>query len=71
MLDCFDMITRRSARILGLDDYGVAVGKAADLVVLDATDPADAVAAIAPPLYGFKRGRMTFRRPAAELLSPS
>ena len=71
MLDCFDMITRRSARILGLDDYGIAVDKAADLVVLDATDPADAVAAIAPPLYGFKRGRMTFWRPPAELLGPS
>ena len=70
MLDCFDMITRRSARILGLDDYGIAVGKTADLVVLDATDPADAVAAIAPPLFGFKRGRMTFQRPPAELLGP-
>ena len=71
MLDCFDMITRRSARILGLDDYGIAKGKAADLVVLDAADPAHAVAAVAPPLYGFKRGRMTFRRPPAELLGPS
>ena len=70
MLDCFDMITRRSARILGLDDYGIAVGKAADLVVLDAEDAAHAVAAVAPPLYGFKRGRMTFRRPPAELFGP-
>ena len=71
MLDCFDMITRRSARILGRDDYGIAPGKAADLVVLDATDGAEAVAAIAPALYGFKRGRMTFRRAPAELLGPS
>lgn len=71
ILDCFDMITRRSARILGRDDYGIAPGKAADLVVLDAADPAGAVAAIAPALYGFKRGRMTFRRAPAELLGPS
>lgn len=68
MLDCFDMITRRSASILGLDDYGIAPGKAADLVVFDA---AEAVAAIAPALYGFKRGRMTFRWPSVELLGPS
>jgi len=71
MLDCFDMITRRSARILGLDDYGVAPGKTADLVVLDARDPATAVAKLAPPLLGFKRGRQTFERAPVKLLRPS
>ena len=71
MLDCFDMITRRSARILGLDDYGVAPGKTADLVVLDARDPATAVAELAPPLLGFKRGRQTFERAPVKLLRPS
>ena len=71
MLDCFDMITRRSARILGLDDYGVAPGKAADLAVLDARDPATAVAELAPPLHGFKRGRKTFERAPVKLLRPS
>ncbi len=71
VLDCFDMITRRSARILGLDDYGIAPGRAADLVVLDTTDPASAVAELAPPLYGFKRGRMTFQRPPVTLFRPS
>ena len=71
MRDCFDMITRRSARILGLDDYGVAPGKAADLVVLDARDPAAAVAELAPPLHGFKRGRKTFERAPVRLLRPS
>lgn len=71
MLDCFDMITRRSARILGLEDYGVAPGKTADLVVLDARDPATAVAKLAPPLLGFKRGRQTFERAPVKLLRPS
>jgi cytosine deaminase len=70
-LDCFEMITRRSAQILGLDDYGVAIGNPADLVVLDAPDPAAAVTELAPPLYGFKRGRMTFRREPVELMRPA
>lgn len=70
ILDCFDMVTRRSAQILRLDDYGVEVGKAADLVVIDSADPGAAVAELAAPLFGFKRGRMTFRRHPAELLAP-
>ena len=34
-IECFDMVTRRSAELLNLDDYGVEVGKSADLVVID------------------------------------
>ena len=67
---CFDMITRRSAKLLRRDDYGVAVGKSADLVVLDCSAPEQAVAELAVPLYGFKRGRMTFARQPAELFRP-
>ena len=29
--DCFEMITRRSARLMHIDDYGLAVGKSAGL----------------------------------------
>src|SRR5262249_6650853 len=47
-----------------------AVGKTADLVVLDATDPEMAVAELAPVLYAFKRGRRTFTRASAELHRP-
>lgn len=68
--ECLEMITRRSARILRIDDYGVEAGRTADLVVLDAADPASAVAEIAAPLYGFKRGRMTFSRSPATLNKP-
>jgi len=67
---CFDMITSRSAQLLRLRDYGVQVGAPADLVVLDAPDRAAAVAEIAPPLMGFKRGRQTFERTPAVLLGP-
>ena len=69
--ECFELITRRSARLLRLDDYGVAVGKSADLVVLDCASPEAAVAQLATPLYGFKRGRMTFMRERLKLLRPN
>ena len=71
LAECFEMLTTRSARILRRDDYGIAVGNPADLVVLDATSTAQAVAEVAPTMYGFKRGRRTFTRPLPELHRPS
>jgi cytosine deaminase len=68
--ECFEMITARSARLMRRDDYGVEVGKTADLVVLDCQDRESAVAEVVTPLYGFKRGRPTFTRRAAELHRP-
>jgi cytosine/creatinine deaminase len=53
-----------------LPDYGIAIGNAADLVVLDATEPEMAVAELVPVLYAFKRGRRTFTRQPAELHRP-
>jgi cytosine/creatinine deaminase len=50
-----------------LADYGVAVGKSADLVVLDAVEPEMAVAEVASVLYAFKAGRMTVSREPARL----
>ncbi len=70
LAECFEMLTRRSARLLRRDDYGIAVGRPADLVVWDARSPAEAVARIAAPLHGFKRGRRTFTRILPELNRP-
>ena len=69
-IECFDMVTRRSADLLNLDDYGIEVGKAADLVVVDNTDRQGAVAELSQPLMGIKRGHVTFRREPARLLRP-
>ena len=69
-IECFDMVTRRSAELLNLDDYGVEVGKSADLVVIDNRDRQSAVAELSQPLMGIKRGHVTFRREPAELLWP-
>ena len=67
---CFDMVTRRSAELLNLDDYGIEVGKSADLVVIDNKDRQSVVAELSQPLMGIKRGHVTFRREPARLIRP-
>lgn len=67
---CLDLVTTLPARLMNLTDYGVAAGKPADLIVLDSNDAAMAVAEIAPPLTGFKRGRRSFVRPKGFLCAP-
>src|SRR5262245_19190902 len=70
MRECFNMVTQRPARLMRLPDYGLAVGKSADLVVLDCTGPERAVAELTPVLYAFKRGRKTVSRQPAILHRP-
>jgi cytosine/creatinine deaminase len=68
--ECFAMCTDRSARLMNLHDYGIAVGNPADIVVIDAMTPEQAVAENAAPLAVFKRGLRTVTRPRAELHRP-
>ena len=68
--ECFEMVTTRSAKLLRRKDYGIEVGKSADLVVLDCFDRAAAVAEVAEPILGFKRGQLTFNREPAKLNRP-
>ena len=68
--ELFLMLTERSARLLNLKDYGTSVGNPADLVVIDATTPEQAIAEIRPPLAVWKRGRRTVIRHPPELLAP-
>jgi cytosine deaminase len=70
MRECFNMVTWRPAEILRLADYGLAVGKSADLVVIDSTSPEMAVAELTPVLYAFKRGRKTVSRQPVTLHRP-
>lgn len=67
---CVDLVTEAPARLMRLDDYGIAVGAAADLVLLDAPSLDEAFASLAQPLLGFKRGRLSFERPRATLHRP-
>jgi cytosine/creatinine deaminase len=70
LAECFAMISERPARILRLGDYGIAVGNSADLVVWNAQSPADAIATVAQPLAGFRRGKRVFTREVAKLHRP-
>jgi cytosine deaminase len=67
---CLDMITGAAARLMRLEDYGIAVGGPADLVCLDAGNPAEAIATLAQPLWGIKRGRPSFTRSRPQLHPP-
>jgi cytosine deaminase len=69
--ECFEMLTARSARLMNLPDYGIKVGNPADVVVIDAKSPLQAVAEIRSPLAVFKRGRRTVTRERPELHRPA
>ena len=69
--ECFEMITTRSAKLMNLPDYGIKVGNPADVTVLEATSPRQAVAELREPVAVFKRGRRTVTRRPTELHRPS
>ena len=69
--ELFLMLSEQSARLLNLKDYGLTVGNPADIVIIDATTPEQAVAEIRPPLAVWKRGRRTVTRQPPELHAPA
>jgi cytosine/creatinine deaminase len=54
---CFEAVTSAPAKILGLDSYGIAKGCYADFVLLQATDPVEAIRLRASRLKVFRRGK--------------
>jgi cytosine/creatinine deaminase len=67
----WSMFTTRSAALMRRKDYGIAVGNAANFVVIDATDAVDGLREIALTLMGYKDGRRTYARERARLLRPA
>ena len=63
MAKCFEMVTTESAAIMHLDHYGLAVGKRASLVVLDAGNPTEALRLRAERLCVVARGKVVAERP--------
>ena len=59
----FDAITYGGARALSLEGYGLERGCNADMVVLQAGDPMEAVRLGAPRLFVIRRGRVIARQP--------
>jgi cytosine/creatinine deaminase len=68
--ECFRMLTDRSAALLNFGDYGCAIGHPADVVVINAQTPEQAVAEIAQPVAVFKNGKRTVRWDLPELMRP-
>jgi cytosine deaminase len=58
MRGCFESVTSAPAKILGLDGYGIAPGCHADLVLLQAHDPIEAIRLSAERLTVIRRGRV-------------
>jgi cytosine/creatinine deaminase len=56
-----ELVTTSAARAIGLTDHGLAEGCRADLVVLDAADPAAAITEQAEKLLVLKAGRVVAR----------
>jgi len=73
MRACFRAVTETPAAILGLDRYGIAPGCHADLVLLQACDPVEAIRLRASRLAVIRRGKVIARTPActAALQLPS
>lgn len=65
MRACFDAVTSAPARILGLEGYGVAPGCRADLVLLQARDPVEAIRLRAARLRVLRAGKTIATMPAA------
>ena len=65
MRACFAAVTATPARILGLDGYGFEPGCRADLVLLQAGDPVEALRLRATRLLVLRAGRVVARSPAA------
>jgi cytosine deaminase len=61
MRRAFDAVTTVPARVLGLDGYGLEPGCRADLVVLEATDPIEAIRLRATRLAVVRAGRIVCR----------
>ncbi len=64
MRNCFAAVTVNPARILQLEGYGIAPGKNADLVILQAADPVEAIRVRATRLAVLRRGKVIAETPA-------
>jgi cytosine/adenosine deaminase-related metal-dependent hydrolase len=59
------MITYEGAKVLGIEkDYGIEVGKKADIVILDALSPQWAIIEQPAKLYVIKDGKIVARNGA-------
>ena len=65
MRQCFEAVTTNAARILHLQGYGLEAGCHADMVLLQAGDPIEALRLRATRLMVWRRGQLVAQTPAA------
>ena len=61
---CYEAVTTNPARIMGLEGYGLEPGCRADLIVLQAEDPIEAIRLKAARLFVIRRGQVIAETPA-------
>jgi len=66
MRRCFDSVTANGAKALNLEGYGIAPGCHADLIVLQAADPIEALRLRPARLQVIRRGTVIAETPAVE-----
>ena len=66
MRACFDAVTANGARVLGLEGYGLEPGCHADMVVLQAADPVEALRTRPARLQVIRRGKVLATTPRTE-----
>lgn len=68
MRQCFEAVTTNAAKVMGIESYGVAVGCSANLLVLQATDPIEALRLRANRLFVVRDGNVIAQTPAAKTM---
>jgi cytosine deaminase len=63
MRQCFEAVTQNPARVLGLEGYGIRAGCYADFVLLQASDPVEAIRLRANRLRVYRRGKLIAQSP--------
>jgi cytosine deaminase len=58
LMRVLDLITTNAAKALQLNDYGMAEGKRADMLILNAYNDLDALRLLEPPLFVIKEGEI-------------
>lgn len=61
MRRCFDAVTVNAAKAIGLENYGIAIGNRADMVLLQAADTIEAIRLRANRLLVIRSGRIVSR----------
>ncbi len=68
---CLEMVTTRAAQAIGIHNTGIAPGKAADLLILDARSASEAIGAAPPGRTTIKQGRIVSQTTVQQTLMPA